>query len=119
MSRKKTPLTKAPAQTHSVYAIELPAAVAMHKTFRDQNPHYKEGQVCLYVGMTGLSAQQRYDQHRTGHKKAARPCKRYGVIRLAEELFQELNPMTYENAQLMEVQLAEELRQKGYGVWQN
>lgn len=73
----------------------------------------------MYVGMTGLSPEERFEQHRSKHKKAARPCKKYGVIRLRPELYVHLNPMTYAHAQTTEIWLARHLREQGYGVWQN
>ena len=42
---------------------------------------------------------------------------RFG-IRLLPELFAHLNPMPYEAALTMERELADELQQAGYGVWQ-
>jgi hypothetical protein len=39
-------------------------------------------------------------------------------IGLLPELFAHLNPMPFEAAETMEVELAEELREKGYAVWQ-
>jgi len=49
--------------------------------------------------------------------KAAAVVKRYG-IRLLPELFMHLNPMPYDGARDMEVELAIGLREAGYGVWQ-
>ena len=42
---------------------------------------------------------------------------RHGA-RLLPELFAHLNPMPYDAALDMERELAEDLRQQGYGVWQ-
>jgi hypothetical protein len=42
---------------------------------------------------------------------------KYGT-RLLPEFFAHLNPMPYEAALTMERELAEDLQQAGYGVWQ-
>jgi hypothetical protein len=41
----------------------------------------------------------------------------YG-LRLLPELYESHNPMPYEDAKYMEVDLAIRLREAGYGVWQ-
>ena len=43
--------------------------------------------------------------------------RRYGV-RLRPDLYAELNPLPYKEAQRMERVLARELRNDGYAVWQ-
>ena len=43
---------------------------------------------------------------------------KYGE-RLMPEIYANLNPMPYADAQYMEVDLAIRLQQLGYGVWQN
>ena len=104
---------------HSVYVIELPLAVAEDRKFLKQNPHYVTGQTCLYVGMTGKTPEERYQQHASGHKKAARPFKKYGVVALRKDLYEGINPLTYEDACSLEIKHADSLKCKGYGVWQN
>ncbi len=74
------------------------------------------GKPCVYVGMTGLSVAARFANHKRGHKGNVFVL-RFGT-RLLPELFAHLNPMPYEAAMTMERELAEELRQAGYGVWQ-
>jgi hypothetical protein len=49
---------------------------------------------------------------------AARFIEKYGR-RLRPELYKHFNPMPYDLATVMEVELARQLRQQGYGVWQN
>ena len=70
----------------------------------------------VYVGMTGLAVADRYKNHKRGHKGNVFVL-RFGT-RLLPELFAHLNPMPYEAALTMERELAEDLRQEGYGVWQ-
>ena len=64
--------------------------------------------------MTGLSPEARFANHRAG-VKAAWVVKKYGV-RLLPELFAHLNPMPFEAAAQMEMDLAEDLRRAGYTV---
>ena len=101
---------------HHVYVVLLDPAVMRHRAFVDQNPNLAPDTTCVYVGMTGTSPQDRFAAHKQGHK-ANRHVRRYG-IRLLPELYDELNPLSYEEAQATEVRLADELRSAGYAVWQ-
>ena len=44
-------------------------------------------------------------------------CKHFG-LRLLPDLYEAYNPMPYDAARDMEVELAIDLREGGYGVWQ-
>jgi len=101
---------------HNVYVIELDKAVLNEPKFRRANPEYDPSKPCIYVGMTGLTVKQRFANHRKG-VKSNRFAHRYG-IRLLPELYACFNPMPYEGAREMEVELAVGLREEGYGVWQ-
>lgn len=79
-----------------------------------RNPN-NDGKAGYYVGMTGLSPEQRFDNHKKGIK-AARVVRRCGE-RLVPKLYAHLNPMTYERAKAMEVMLADSLRKRGYAVF--
>jgi hypothetical protein len=70
----------------------------------------------VYVGMTGLSPDLRFDKHKAGIQ-ANGFVKKYG-LRLLPALYETYNPMPYDGARDMEVELAIALREKGYGVWQ-
>jgi predicted GIY-YIG superfamily endonuclease len=106
----------APRLTHNVYVVELAPEVLAEPKFRKRNPQHVAGKPCVYVGMTGLAVAERLANHKRGHKGNAF-VGRHGV-RLLPELFAHLNPMPYEAALTMERELAEDLRQQGYGVWQ-
>ena len=58
----------------------------------------------------------RVDKHMAGIQ-AGRYVQAYG-LRLLPELYEAYNPMPYEAAREMEVELAIALREQGYGVWQ-
>jgi predicted GIY-YIG superfamily endonuclease len=87
---------------HSVYVVYL------------RNPK-GNGKAGYYVGMTGLTPEQRFQNHKSGIK-AARVVKKHGV-RLVPKLYAHLNPMTYEKAKRIEVALAESLRKRGFVVY--
>src|SRR5262245_49585804 len=74
-----------------------------------------DGRAGYYVGMTGLTPEQRFENHKKG-VKAAGIVRRCGE-RLVPKLYEHLNPMTYADALAMEAQLAEELRARGFQVF--
>ena len=102
----------------NIYVVELDLKVLESKDFRDANPDYIEGKKCFYVGMTGLTPQERFLVHKSGIKSGRGFVKKYG-IGLRPWYYQKHNPMTYEEALEMEKEKARRLRNKGYGVWFN
>ena len=101
---------------HSVYVVELSREVLYERKFQKCNPNYDPDKPCVYVGMTGLDPDIRFDKHKAGIQ-ANRYVKKYGV-RLLPALYQAYNPMPYDAARDMEVELAIYLREQGFGVWQ-
>lgn len=101
---------------YHVYVIELSKAVLDEPRFRRSNPGYVEGQPCVYVGMTGLDPDVRFDKHKAGIQ-ANRYVTQYG-LRLLPDLYEGFNPMRYEEAQAREVEIGIDLRSAGFGVWQ-
>jgi predicted GIY-YIG superfamily endonuclease len=91
-----------PSNHHSVYVVYL------------RNPR-GDGRAAYYVGMTGLTPQQRFDNHKNG-VKASGVVRRFGE-RLVPRLYSHLNPMDYAKALAMEAALAESLRRRGYVVY--
>jgi predicted GIY-YIG superfamily endonuclease len=74
-----------------------------------------DGKAGYYVGMTGLTPEERFENHRNG-VKAARVVRKYGE-RLVPKLYAHLNPMSYADAVRMEGVLADSLRKRGYVVY--
>jgi predicted GIY-YIG superfamily endonuclease len=74
-----------------------------------------DGKAGYYVGMTGLTPEQRFENHKRG-VKAARVVTRFGE-RLVPRLYAHLNPMPYAKAVEMEAALADSLRKRGYNVF--
>jgi hypothetical protein len=104
------------AHHHHVYVVELSDRVWDEVRFRRANPDHRLGLPFVYVGMTGLDPDLRFDRHKGG-VHANRFVFEYG-LRLLPALYAVFNPMPYEAAREMEVELAVSLREKGYGVWQ-
>lgn len=101
---------------YHVYVVELDDRVWNHARFRRANPEHIMGKPLVYVGMTGLDPDVRFDKHKAG-LQANRFVQDYGV-QLVPALYQRYNPMSYAEAQRMEVELGIALRARGYAVWQ-
>jgi len=101
---------------HNVYVIELDPAILNIARFRNANPERDLLKPCVYVGMTGLTPEARFAKHKAGIR-ANRYVQRFG-LRLLPELYAYANPMPYQAARDMEVELAIALREQGYAVWQ-
>ncbi len=84
--------------------------------FGGGNPDSRLGKPFVYVGMTGLDPVLRFDKHKAGIQ-ANRFVREYG-LRLRPELYEVYNPMPYQAACEMEVELGIALREAGFGVWQ-
>ena len=101
---------------HNVYVVELDPAVLNIARFRNANPGRDMLKACVYVGMTGLSPEERFAKHKAGIR-ANSYVQRFG-LRLLPKLYAYANPMPYEAARDMEVELAIGLQEAGYAVWQ-
>lgn len=101
---------------HHVYVVELNDQVWNEPRFRKANQDYRLGKPFVYVGMTGLDPDLRFDKHKAGIQ-ANQFVFKYG-LRLLPALYEVYNSMPYEAAREMEVELAIGLREAGYGVWQ-
>ena len=108
---------KSKPKKHNVYVVELDEAVLRDQKFCAANPNFDPYLSCLYVGMTGLDPEVRFENHKRGYK-ACRYVQKYG-LHLCPQLYEYFNPMTYEDAYAKEIALAKELRAEGYAVWQN
>jgi hypothetical protein len=101
---------------HSVYAIELDPAVWKHPAFRARNPGGAVGG-CLYIGVTGLTPEERFERHRSG-TQSGRFVQAHG-LRLRLDLVEGFSRLPYRIAACMEAKLAAWLRAQGFAVWQN
>ena len=106
-----------PRRNHyHVYVIELSKDVLHEGKFRRCNPSYITGKPCVYVGMTGIDPDVRFDKHKAGIQ-SNRYVKEYG-LRLWPDLYEAFNPMSYDEACEKEVEVGIDLREAGFGVWQ-
>jgi predicted GIY-YIG superfamily endonuclease len=106
----------APRKHHHVYVVELSKDVLLEARFRRNNPDYVEGRPCVYVGMTGLDPDVRFDKHKAGIQ-ANGYVQKYG-LRLLPDLYEGFNPMAYKAAVDKEIEVGIDLRSAGFGVWQ-
>jgi hypothetical protein len=99
---------------HNVYVVLLSKGALKDLSILRRNPNRDPSKPAVYVGLTGLPVDHRFENHKNGYK-SARLVRKYGV-RLLPELYEHLNPMPYEHAVQMEKDLAEDLRAQGYAV---
>lgn len=86
---------------HSIYVVLLELA---------------GGDYGLYVGRTGRNPEERFRNHKAG-RKASKWVRKYG-IGLLPALYRHLTPISYQDAAVAEVALAEALRGTGIFVRQ-
>jgi hypothetical protein len=101
---------------YHVYVVELSDRVWNAARFRKANPQWLLGKPFVYVGMTGLDPDVRFDKHKAGIQ--SNTYVRNHGLRLLPQLYERFNPMTYDAAREREVELAIALRKLGYAVWQ-
>jgi hypothetical protein len=99
---------------HNVYVVLLRPAAARIRKVLLANPARDPKKTIVYVGLTGLTPEERFANHKSGIKSSSL-VRRFG-IRLLPELYEHLNPMPYEAAAQMEKDLTEDLRRAGYTV---
>src|SRR4051794_35681414 len=102
MTKSSTPTAK--IRRAHVYVVRLDPAVLKHRKFREKNPHHDLRKPCVYVGITHLTPEERFLQHKIG-VKASRFAHRYGVD-LMPRRYERYNPMTSSEAESFEIELA-------------
>ncbi len=107
---------RAKRKHYHVYVVELSDEVRFIARFMRCNPNYQPGKPCVYVGMTGLDPDVRFDKHKAGIQSNSY-VRKFG-LRLLPELYELYNPLTYDEAKGLEVELGIDLRAGGFGVWQ-
>ena len=101
-----------PEQHHNVYVVLLDPAVGKIRKVRAENPKRNPKKPYVYVGMTGLTPEERFENHKAGIKDAwvVKHC----GLRLLPELYAHLNSVPFEAAARMAMDLAEDLRRAGH-----
>ena len=114
-TRKRRKKARPASRNSSVYVVALAPGALQDKKILEANPDYVPGKPVVYVGMTGLTPEERFHNHKRGHK-ASRVVRKHG-LHLRTRLCR--MGLTYAEAVRLEVEMAERLRRKGWAVWQN
>lgn len=99
---------------YSVYVVLLDAYVGTLPQMRRRNPKRDPSKPFVYVGLTSLPVNRRFDFRRATPEHEWRLHK-FGV-RLMSELYDSFHPMTCKRALQTAKKLADDLRAKGFGV---
>jgi hypothetical protein len=100
---------------YKVYVVLLSPGIMTLAGVRRLNPTALPEKPAIYVGMTHLTPEERFEKHKAGHK-ASRWVRDYG-LRLLPKMYEHLNPIpTWEKALELEAWLAEAYRKQGYTV---
>ena len=104
---------------YSVYVVRLSESAWKVPDIRKANPRRNIELPCVYVGRTYNAPEERFEEHKAGIKCGRGYVRDYGE-QLMFSLFRPYDMcLTYDESVRFEVELAEGLRKKGYGVWQN
>ena len=99
---------------YSVYVVMLDEYVGTLPQMRRRNPKRDPLKPCIYVGLTSLRVDRRFD-FRTASPEAEWRVHKFGV-RLMPELYDSLRPMACKQALQTAKKLADDVRAKGFGV---
>ena len=99
---------------YSVYVVLLDEHISTLPQMRRRNPKRNLSKPYVYVELTLERIDRRFDFRRATIKAEWR-VQRFAV-RLMPDLYNHLNPMTFEAAVQTARKLAEDLRAKGFGV---
>ena len=107
-----------PTPRYRVYVVRLSNRLAVNRRFRQRNPGYVAGKPVVYVGSTGRTPEQRLEVHLRGARRSNRYVRRFGR-RLFPWAYGDLPSFeSREAAEAAERRRAEELRARGWAVWQ-
>ncbi|WP_369996028.1 ribose-5-phosphate isomerase [Winogradskyella sp.] len=115
-----------PKALYRIYVVELSKRVYTENTkFRSANPQYNGVLECLYVGMTSKTPNERFQQHKSGHRNkkgykiSSTIVEKYGLY-LRPSLYNHIDPfLTRAEALVAEKEITLELRRERYAVWSN
>jgi len=100
---------------YHVYVIEL-SKTFYTKAASGKSTRLRHGQAVRLCRHDGTGSDVRFDKHKAGIQ-SNRFVKEFG-LRLLPELYELYNPLSYDHARDLEVELAIDFREAGYGVWQ-
>jgi hypothetical protein len=108
----------ASTKRYRVYVVRLSGRLASSGRFMQRNPGYRPGKPLVYVGSTGRTPEDRFEAHLHGPRRYNRYVRMYGR-RLFPWAYRDLPTFaTREAAEAAERRRAEELRARGWAVWQ-
>ena len=113
------PTTEARIETpYRVYVVRLSRSVLHVRRFVESNPDYEPGAPTVYVGSTMRTPEQRRQVHLFGRRHYSWFVRRFGqgLVPSATDDLPEFR--TRASAEAAERRLAEDLRARGWGVWQ-
>jgi hypothetical protein len=99
-----------------LYAIRLDPSAVIDETIKDVNPNRGDYIDTIYVGSTGLTTDQRFANHLA--MNFGSPVVRDYGIELIRDLCIRLNTTNSRVAEIAEAEYADELRRRGYWVYQ-
>ena len=102
----REPAAGRPQPLYRIYVIELDRAAC---------PRARPGQVCVYVGETADTPEERFAEHLRGYK-ASRVVRKHGV-RLRPDLYRGFVCRTREQSRRLEAKVAARLRLQGFVVF--
>ena len=104
---------------YRVYVIEVKRSLWKKSgRFRRKNPDYQPGKPLVYVGSTGKTVEERLRDHLAGGDTANRYVTLY-YKRLVPPEYEGIRPRQSRQAvERREARKEEELRERGWGVWQ-
>ena len=104
---------------YSVYVVRLSEKAWNVAEIRKANPGRDPRLPCVYVGRTNKDPDERFQEHKAGIKCGRGYVRDYGVEIIGSLCRPYDTCLSYDESVRFELELAEELRKKGYAVWQN
>lgn len=105
---------------YRVYVIRLKNSVWERSAkYRRANPGYEAGRPHVYVGSTGLTAEERFLKHKAGGKGTNPFVNRFGKRLMPKEYEEHPTFTVRAHAERLEAEIAEAYRRRGWGVWYN
>ena len=107
-----------------VYIIEIDKEFGDTRKAKQANPQANPDKPCIYIGSTSKKPEERFNEHMIGKRNNKGPIYSKVVykfgIRLRPRLYEKCNPLkTRAEAEMMEKELTEKFRKRGYTVWSN
>ena len=109
-----------PKFLYRVYVLQLKSTVWTQAKYRKQNPDVKKFKKFLYVGYTSHSVQERVNVHLAGGKLSNKSVREH-FKKIRSDLVPERHDSFTKTviAKIAERKLAQQLRKKGFAVYQS